>query len=108
MEMLLESTKKKKQVPRRPFKVRWAKLPRRWVEALCRSNSAGTYRLAHMILLEHTRQQLSGEGEVILSSSKTGMSRTTRKRAIRELVKLGLIRVKQSGQEAVRVTHIFN
>jgi hypothetical protein len=88
------------------FKVRWVKLHLRWVEALQRSKSASTYRLAHTILFEAFKREQVG-GEIVLSMDVTKMPSTTRVRATKELVRFGLIRVSQNGRQAIRVTKIL-
>jgi hypothetical protein len=45
-------------------------------------------------------------GEIILSTETTGMPSSTRARAVDELVKLGLIKVKRNGKHAVRVINL--
>jgi hypothetical protein len=62
--------------------------------------------LAYMILFEAFKREQIG-GEIVLSKSMTGMSRTSRRRAMKELVKLKLIKIEQNGSEAPRVTDIF-
>jgi hypothetical protein len=98
-----QPTRKKR---RKRFETRWVKLSLRWVKALRRSESINTYRLAHTILFEAFKHEQVG-GEVVLSTEVTKLSATTRKRAIKELVKLGLIRVRRNGNKAVRVVHIY-
>jgi hypothetical protein len=51
------------------------------------------------------REQVGGE--IVLSMEVTGMPHSTRKRATTELVKLGLIKVKRRGQQAVRVVSLL-
>jgi hypothetical protein len=51
------------------------------------------------------REQIGGE--IVLSMEVTKMPASTRKRAIRELVRLKLIRVSQYGRQAVRVVSIL-
>jgi hypothetical protein len=88
---------------RKPFTAQWVKLPRYWVEALRRSKSVSTYQLALAILFEaFKREHLIGE--IVLSSTLTKMPRNTKMRAVRELVELGLIKIKQDGNQAARVT----
>jgi DNA-binding transcriptional ArsR family regulator len=88
---------------RKPFKAQWVKLPRYWVEAVQQSKSASTYQLAMAILFEaFKREHLIGE--IVLSSTMTKMPRCTKMRAARELVELGLIKIRQDGNQAVRVT----
>ena len=95
----------KKKSRRRRFKPQWVKLPTRWVEALRRSKSASTYQLALTILLEAFKREQLG-GEIVLSMKTTGMPRSTRARAVGELVKLGLITVKRDGRQAVRIINL--
>jgi len=97
--------KKRRKQRRAAFKAQWVKLPRRWVEALCQSKSASTYRLAHAILFEAFRQEQGG-GEIVLSTIVTGMDRATKMRAVQELVRLKLIKVKQNGNGAVRIVFL--
>lgn len=86
---------------RKPFKAQWVKVPLQWVESLQRSKSVRTYQLALAILFEAFKRN---GGEIILSSTVTRMPRSTKMRAVRELVDLGLIDIKQSGNQAVRVS----
>jgi hypothetical protein len=87
------------------FKPRWVKLPVRWVDVLRQSKSVSTYQLALTILAEAFKREQIG-GEVVLSTEVTGMPRSTRVRAVDELVRLGLIRVKRDGKRAVRIINI--
>jgi Fic family protein len=96
------ATKKK----RKRFKARWVKLTPRWAKALGQTKSVSTYQLAHIILFEAFKCEQTG-GEVVLSATVTGMPTSTRKRAIKELVKLKLIKVSQRGNQAVRVVSIL-
>src|SRR5438046_1764453 len=80
---------------RKPFKARWVKLPTRWAEVLRRSKSTAVYHLAHAILFEAFRREHVG-GEIVLSLAMTKMPRITRRKAIRELVRLGLIEIQQN------------
>jgi hypothetical protein len=82
---------------RKPFKAEWVQFPTRWIEALRRSGRVSAYRLALAILVEAFRRKIIG-GEVVLSSEVTGMARTTRLQAAKELVALGLIETKQIGK----------
>jgi hypothetical protein len=86
---------------RKSFEPRFVMLPRHWISALKRSKSARTYELAHIILWEAFKDK-RGTGEVILSSQVTGMSRSTRRRAARELVELGLITVTEEQTRTLR------
>jgi hypothetical protein len=91
---------------RKYFWAKWVKLPRPWITALASSKSAGTYELAHWILLADNEDR-RGTGVVTLSRSMTrGMPHSTRCRAARELVDLGLITVVGGGgntKEALKV-----
>lgn len=89
-----------------PFKVQFVKLPDRWMKRLERSNSPGTFKLAHRILKEAFRRQYVG-GEIVLSTEATGLSRKVRSKAVKELVGLGLIEIEQSGNRAVRVMNLL-
>jgi hypothetical protein len=93
--------------PRKPFEAQWVKLPRHWIEALRRTNSANTYRLAILILMEVFERKYRG-GEIVLSAQVTrGMSRASKARAAEELVELGLIETQQEGHQAIRVTNVY-
>lgn len=95
-----------KAKPKRPaFEPKWIKFPLRWVRALRKSASAQTHQLAAVILVEELKQRPMGR-EVVLTLQTTGMSRSSRRRATAELVKLGLIEVQQEGQQAVRVLKV--
>ena len=87
------------------FKARFVKLPYHWAERLKRCNSPGTFKLAFQILLADFKRQNVG-GEIILSAKTTGLSRTVRSKATKELVVLGLIEVGQEGNQAAKVSHI--
>jgi hypothetical protein len=91
-------------VKRKPFKARFVQRPMHWVEALRRSkSSARAHVLADIILAEDLKREYVG-GEVVLSSTVTGMSRSSRRRAARELEALGLIKVTRDGNQALRAT----
>ena len=96
---------KRKTQPPQLFKSTFCKFPSTWRNALRKAHSAGTtYELALVILFEAFKRQHRRDGEVVLSAEKTGMSRTSRRRAMRELAKLGLIKLhRQSGNQAYRV-----
>jgi hypothetical protein len=85
--------KKGKSKPRKQrFKVQFVMLPLRWIEALRRSKNVSTYHLAFVILLEAFRcEQSPFEGQIVLSSHVTQMKRSTRARAVTELVGLAWI-----------------
>ena len=89
---------------RKPFKVKWFKHPAWWIEVL-REASAGAHLLASIVLAEAFRRKYI-KGDIVLSSEMTKMPPTTRKRAAKELVELGLITVEQNGNRAPTVTSI--
>ena len=91
----------------RPFEYRWVKLPRHWISGLARSNSASTFKLAHIILIEMFKDRRQ-TGWVTLSTEVTGMPRQTKIRAVRELVELGLIEAKWQARRALRVRVIHH
>jgi hypothetical protein len=84
----------------------WVQLPKKWVEALWRSKSAYTIKLAHLILLAEYSQRRSHK-KIKLTKETTGMSRSPRHRAVKELVKLGLIETEKVGEgRSIRVTQV--
>ena len=91
---------------REPFKAQWVKLPREWIEVLRQSKSASTKQLAMEILLEAFKREQVG-GEIVLSSTTTGMNREAKRAAAKELVKLGLIRIERNGSQATRVSYLY-
>jgi hypothetical protein len=91
---------------RKPFVVRFVKLPDYWIQQLQKSNSPGTFKLAHSILKEVFRRQYV-DGEILLSTEVTKLSRKVRWRAVKELVKLGLIEIEQNGNRATRIISII-
>lgn len=91
---------------RKPFSVQFVKLPTYWIEQLEQSNNPGAFKLAHRILKDEFKCQYVG-GEIVLSSEATGLSRKVRSKAVKELVGLGLIKIKQNGNQAVRVTKLL-
>jgi hypothetical protein len=106
VETLVSTTKPKK---RQPFRSWFAQVPIYWIRQLERHNSAAVYQLAHRILLEdHKRQHLDGGGEIILSTEVTGLNRQTRSKAIKIMVKAKMIRISQSGNQAVRVVELLH
>ena len=91
---------------RKPFAVRFVKLPDYWIEQLQKSNNPGSFKLAHRILKEAFKRSHLG-GEIVLSTEVTRLSRKVRCRAVEELVKLGLIEIAQNGNQATRVISII-
>jgi hypothetical protein len=92
-----------RRVRRKPFRVQWVRLE--WLEALLQTKSASTVQLAMEILVAEFRQRHVG-GEIVLSATLSKLAPTTRRRAARELVRLGLIEVEQCGQQAARLVRV--
>jgi DNA-binding FadR family transcriptional regulator len=90
------------------FQVKWVKLPVRWVERL-RAASAGpaTYQLAHAILVENFKLEQMAVKEIVLSERVTGLSPGGRREAIKNLVRLNLIKIKRGKGKAVRVVDLY-
>jgi hypothetical protein len=61
--------------------------------------------LAMEILFAEFRRQHTTD-EIVLSAAMSGMPNATRTDATRELVRLGLIEVKQCGRQAARVARV--
>jgi hypothetical protein len=91
---------------RKPFMVRFVKLPDYWIEQLQTSNNPGTFKLAHRILKEAFVRQYV-RGDLVLSTETTRLSRKVRCKAVKELVKLELIKIEQHGNQATRVISII-
>ena len=94
------------RVRRKPFQALWVRFPASWAATLRQTKSANAVHLAIAILFAEFRRQRKG-GEIVLSEAMTGLSHATRPRAVRELVKLGLIEVEQNGRHARRVTKVL-
>ena len=92
---------------RKPFSVQFVKLPSYWIDQLEQSNNPGAFKLAHLILKEAFKRDCVGGGDIVLSSEATGLSRKVRSKAVKELVRLGLIGIAQIGNQAIRVTDII-
>ena len=91
---------------RKPFVMRFVKLPDYWIEQLHKSNNPGAFKLAHCILKEDFKRQYVG-GEIVLSTKTTRLCRKVRSKAVKELVGLGLIKIEQNGNQATRVISII-
>jgi hypothetical protein len=89
-----------------PFKTEWVRLPATWIDRLEQSKSASTLKLAHRILREAFKREHVG-GQIVLSRKVTGLPCTTTVRAARELGRLGLIQIQQSGNKAIRVMNLI-
>ena len=98
-------TKKRKKSG---FEFQWVKLPLRWIRILHQAAvSASTHDLAHTILVESFRLEQMAVKEVVLSAGVTGLSQHARERAINNLVRLKLIKVKRGRGKAVRVVDLY-
>ena len=86
---------------REEFELEFVRVPQRWIETL-RGSSGGVYELALAILAEDFQRKRLG-GEIVLSAKMTGMARTTRHRAAKELEQLGLIKLSREGKHALKV-----
>jgi len=90
------------------FKVEWVKLPSRWIERLQAAHvGAATFQLAHVILVESFKLGQMAVKEIVLSKQVTGLSRGAQRRAVGNLVRLALIKVKREAGKAVRVTELY-
>jgi hypothetical protein len=92
-----------KQNSRKP---QWVKLPTYWIEQLKRARRSATYRLALHILEEVNRQPYTGE-KIVLSAAATGLPRSTRRVAIKEIVDLKLVKIQRDGNRTIQVTELF-
>ena len=100
---LTKSRKKKSE-----FKVRWVKLPVRWIERLrAAAASENTYRLALTILVENYKLEQMATKEIVLSGKVTGLPPMVRKRASDNLVRHGLIKIKRKTGRATRVVDLY-
>jgi hypothetical protein len=91
---------------RKPFAVSFVLLSEYWIEQLQKSKSPGTFKLALRILKEAFKCRYVG-GEIVLSTAVTRLSRKIRLKAVKELVKLGLIKIEQNGNQTTRVISII-
>jgi hypothetical protein len=90
----------------KPFEARFTQLPEFWGTELEKLKSAATWHLARRILREALRRRFI-PGPITLSKEMTGLARTSRCRAARNMVRRGLIRVKQQGHHAAIVTELL-
>jgi hypothetical protein len=95
-----------KKSKRKQFEPEWIKVPIHWVKALRQSRSPKATALAHIILIEDFKNHRNGR-EIVLSTEVTGMPRNTKIKAMKELVRLGLIKIHSKGNQAIRVTPII-
>jgi hypothetical protein len=82
----------------------FVRVPMVWKERLANAKSAAAIKLALELLFESWR---TGELTLVLSNAlarRAGVTRQTKPRGLRELERLGLIKVKRQGRRAPRVT----
>src|SRR5215813_12398316 len=90
------------------FEVQWVKLPFRWIRILHEATVTGsTYDLALTILVESFRLEQMAVKEIVLSEKVTGLSKDARKKAVDNLVRLKLIKIKRGAGKAVRVIDLY-
>jgi hypothetical protein len=68
---------------------------------------SATYDLAIIILIESFRLDQMAVKEIVLSRMVTSQLRRVRQRAIDNLVRLGLIKVKRVKGKAVRISQLY-
>src|SRR5262249_15426115 len=102
-----------KQTPKRRrrksgFEVEWVKFPVRWANRLWAAGVPGaTWRLAIVILFENYKLEQMAIREIILSEEVTRLSRKYRNRAIDDLVRLRMIKVRRRPGAMTRVVDVF-
>jgi hypothetical protein len=80
----------------------------RWIAKLHAAHaSSATYQLAHVILVESFKLEQMAVKEIVLSKETTGLAKDARRRATRNLVKLGLIGVRKQARIAARVIDLY-
>ncbi|MFY9839339.1 MAG: hypothetical protein WAK55_23260 [Xanthobacteraceae bacterium] len=97
---------KKGRKRHKPFKATWSRLPKHWSDQLEQARGMTTYQLAHRVLHETFRRQVIG-GSVILSGEVTGLPHTSRRRATKDMLRLGLFSIVQEGKRAAVVTELL-
>jgi hypothetical protein len=92
----------------RKRKREFIKFPCAWADALKTTNRSQTYRLALFLVYEHWR---IGGQDVVLSNvalRRAGISPRSKTNALRELERLGLIKVQRRHRCAPRVTLLLD
>ena len=108
MEKMRAQRSKAKRQKKSGFEVEWVKLPFRWIRILHQAAvSPSTYDLALTILVESFKLDQMAVKEIVLSEQVTGLSPRIRQRAISNLVRLRLIKVKRGKGKAVRVVDLY-
>lgn len=90
--------------PGKKWQRQFVRVPWLWIDRLKASNRGSTYRLALLLLYEHWR---TGGRPVRLSNvmlAGDGVARRSKWRALRELEKLGLVKVERRPRKAPVVT----
>src|SRR5215471_10779069 len=78
------------------FEVKWVRFPLRWHRRLSEAGvSSATYRLAIVVLIENFKLEQMAVKEIVLSKEVTGLFRRERQRAVNNLIRLKLVRVKR-------------
>jgi hypothetical protein len=92
---------------RKPFQTAFVQVPMRWIVALEGANAdSSAYKLALRLLAEAFKCSQVG-GDVVLSSNVTGMPRSSKSRAAKELQKLGLIRLERLKVKQSLLVHVL-
>jgi hypothetical protein len=91
---------------RKPFKAHFIRLPEFWMAQLEHAKGKATYHLAIRILHEAFKRQFI-PGSVVLSAAVTGLARTCRHKATKDMLQLKLIGIKQEGNKAAIVTKLL-
>jgi hypothetical protein len=108
MKKMAAQRSKAKTRKKSRFEVQWVKLPLRWIKILHQAAASGsTYDLAHSILVESFKLEQMAVKEIILSEKVTGMTPTVRRKAINNLIRLNLIKVRRGRGKAVRVVDLY-
>jgi hypothetical protein len=90
------------------FEVEWVKFPLRWFRRLREAGvGSATYHLAIVVLIENFKLEQMAIKEIVLSKEVTELSRRDRQRAINNLIRLKLIRVKRVIGKATRVIDLY-
>jgi len=98
----------KQRKRRSGFEVEWIKFPMRWIERLLTARmGSATFKLALVILVENFKLEQKAIKEIVLSKEVTGLSKKARWRAVDNLIRLKLIRVRRRRSKSIRVEDIY-
>jgi hypothetical protein len=92
----------------RKWKRQFIRFPWAWMDALKATDRSQTYRLALLLVYEHWR---AGGRAIVLSNvalKAEGISARSKSNALRELERLGLIKVQRRRRQAPRVTLLLD